>query len=61
MGSPGCLTCRLVALLVLSVWCHGGEGVGVSMSAVMLLKSVTGLCLRSAHRMGHRLPFDFCR
>ena len=31
------------------------------MSVVRLLNSVTGLWPRSAHRMGHRPPFDFCR
>jgi hypothetical protein len=31
------------------------------MSALRLLKSVTGLWPRSAHSMGHRPPFDFCR
>ena len=31
------------------------------MSTVRLLKSVTGLWPKSAHRMGHRPPFDFCR
>ena len=31
------------------------------MSTVRLLKSVTGLWPRSAHRMGHRPPFVFCR
>ena len=32
------------------------------MSDVMrLLKSVAGLRHRSAHKMGHRPPFDFCR
>jgi hypothetical protein len=31
------------------------------MSGVWLLKSVEGLCPRSAHRMGHRPPLDFCR
>ncbi len=33
----------------------------VSMSTVRLLKSVTGLWPRSAHRMGRRPLFDFCR
>ena len=31
------------------------------MSSVRLLKSVTGLWPRSAHMMGHRPPFVFCR
>ena len=31
------------------------------MSKVRLLKSVTGLLPRSAHRMGHRPPLDLCR
>ena len=31
------------------------------MSDVKLLKSVTGVCPRSAHRMGYHPPFDFCR
>ena len=30
------------------------------MSTVRLLKSVTGLWSKSAHRMGQRPPFDFC-
>ncbi len=35
---------------------------GVSMSAIRLLKSVTGLWPRSAaHMMGQRPPFDFWR
>ena len=33
----------------------------VSMSTVRLLKSVPGSWHRSAHRMGHRPPFVFCR
>jgi len=33
----------------------------VSMSTVRLIKSVTGLWPRSAHRMGHLPPFVFCR
>ena len=33
----------------------------VSMSDVELVKSVTGLCPRYAHRMGHLPPLDFCR
>ncbi len=32
----------------------------VSISGVRLLKSVTGLCPRYAHRMGHRPPSVFC-
>ena len=31
------------------------------MSNVRLLKSVTGLWPKSAHRIGQRPPFDFCR
>ena len=31
------------------------------MLASRLLKSVTGLCPKSAHRMGQRPPFDFFR
>ena len=31
------------------------------MSNVRLLKSVTGLWPKSAHKMGHRPPFVFCR
>ena len=31
------------------------------MSDVRLLKSVVGLCPRSAHRMGHRPSIDLCR
>ena len=34
--------------------------VGVSMSTMRLLKSVTGLLPKSAHSMGHRPPLDFC-
>ena len=49
---PSCVKC------LMSWWCVCG---GVSMSAVRLLKSVTGLWPRSAHSMGHRPPFDFCR
>jgi hypothetical protein len=33
----------------------------MSKSAIRLLKSVTGLWPRSAHKMGQRPPFDFCR
>ena len=33
----------------------------VYMPTLRLLKSVTGLWPRSAHRMDHRPPFDFCR
>ena len=33
----------------------------VAMSNVRLVKSVTGLWPRSAHKIGHRPPFDFCR
>ncbi len=32
----------------------------MSMSVVRSLQSVAGLCPRSAHRMGHLPPFDFC-
>jgi hypothetical protein len=32
----------------------------VSMSIVRVLKSVTGLCPKSAHRMDQRRPFEFC-
>ena len=39
-------------VLVVCMW-------GVSMSDVRLLKSVTGLCPRSAHRMSHRPPVQF--
>ena len=31
------------------------------MCGAWLLKSVGGLCPRSAYRMGHRPPLDFCR
>jgi hypothetical protein len=31
------------------------------MSTVRLLKPVTGLWPKSAHRTGHRPPLDFCR
>jgi hypothetical protein len=31
------------------------------MSTVRLLRSVTGVWPKSAHKMGHRLPLDFCR
>ena len=33
----------------------------MSVSGVRVVKSVTGLWPRSAHKMGHRPPFDFCR
>jgi len=33
----------------------------MSMSTVRILKSVTGLLPKSAHRMVQRPPFDFCR
>jgi hypothetical protein len=46
--------CRVFDVPVVRVW-------GVSMPDVQLLKSVTGLCPKYAHRMGHRPPFDFCR
>ena len=35
--------------------------VGVSILTMRLLKSVTGLWPKSAHRLGHRPPLDFCR
>jgi len=31
------------------------------MYVAQLLKSLTGLCPKSAHRMGQRSPFNFCR
>jgi hypothetical protein len=33
----------------------------VAMSTIRLLKSMMGLWPKSAHKMGHRPPFDFCR
>jgi hypothetical protein len=33
----------------------------VALSTVRLLKSVTGLGSKSAHKMSHRPPFNFCR
>ena len=38
-------------------WCVWG----VYMTAIKLLKFVTGLCPKSAHRMGQRPPFDIDR
>ncbi len=49
---PSCVSC------VMPCWCVCEE---VSMSTMRLLKSVTGLSPKSAHKMGQRPPFDFCR
>jgi len=49
---PSCFEC------LMSWWWECGV---VSMFDVRLVKSVTGLCPRFAHSMGHLPPFDFCR
>ncbi len=49
---PSCVEC------VMSWWWECGV---VSMSDVKVVKSVTSVCPRSAHRMGHMPPFDFRR
>ena len=42
----------------MSLYWECGE---VSVSDVRSVKSVTGLCPKSAHRIGHLPPFDFRR
>jgi len=49
---PSCIDC------VIPWWCVCEE---VAMSTVRLLNSVTGLWPKSAHMMGYRPLFEFCR
>ena len=46
-----------IPLMTKEKWCVWG----VYMTAIKLLKFVTGLCPKSAHRMGQRPPFDIDR